>query len=91
MKSFDNNFITKIVTDPPWGLYENIENIESFYSAMIKELVRVLKPKGIIVLLTARKDEFEKILSKQKNLELLEKYEILVSGKKSGIYKAKKK
>lgn len=92
MKSFEDGFITKIVTDPPWGLYENIKDITPFYISMMSEFLRVLKSGGIIVLLTARKDEFEEVLSKHKgNLNLQEKYEILVSGKKSAIYKIKKK
>lgn len=90
MKAFENDFISKIITDPPWGLYKDIKNITAFYALMMKEFVRVLKSGGIIVLLTARKNEFEKVLSKHKNLDLLEKYDILVSGKKSAIYKIKK-
>ncbi len=91
MKAFEDGFISKIVTDPPWGLYEDIKDISAFYASMMKEFVRVLKSGGIIVLLTARKDEFEKVISKHSDLDLLEKYEILVSGKKSAIYKIKKK
>ncbi len=92
MKTFDDNFITKIATDPPWGLYENIKNITSFYSSMMNEFLRVLKSDGIIVLLTAKKDEFENVLANHKNNFILqEKYDILVSGKKSAIYKIKKK
>ena len=91
MKAFEDGFVSNIVTDPPWGLYENIKDITAFYASMMKEFVRVLKKDGIIVLLTAKKDEFEKVLSKHRDLDLLEKYEILVSGKKSAIYKIKKK
>jgi 23S rRNA G2445 N2-methylase RlmL len=91
MKVFENGFVSKIVTDPPWGLYENIKDITAFYTSMMKEFVRVLKTGGIIVLLTAKKDEYEKVISKHSDLDLLEKYEILVSGKKSAIYKIKKK
>lgn len=92
MQSFEDSFITKIVTDTPWGLFENIKDIASFYSSMMNEFLRVLKSGGIVVLLTARKDEFESILSSHKNsIELQEKYDILVSGKKSAIYKIKKK
>ena len=91
MRTFEDGFVSKIVTDPPWGLYEEIKDITAFYAAMVKEFVRVLKTGGIIVLLTAKKDEFEKVLSKHSDLSLLEKYEILVSGKKSAIYKIKKK
>jgi len=90
MQLFEDNFITKIVTDPPWGLFEDIKDITSFYFSMTDEFLRVLKSGGIIILLTARKNEFENILSSHKNsIELQEKYDILVSGKKSAIYKIK--
>ncbi len=92
MQSFENAFITKIVTDPPWGLFEDIKDITSFYFSMVDEFLRVLKSGGIIVLLTARKDEFENVLSNYKNsIELQEKYDVLVSGKKAAIYKIRKK
>lgn len=85
MKSFEDGFITKIVTDPPWGEFENID-INRFYPSMIKEFVRVLKKNGIIVILTAKKKELEEIVAGQ-SLEIKEKYDILVSGKKAAIYK----
>jgi tRNA G10 N-methylase Trm11 len=83
----ENNSIDTIVTDPPWGMFNQI-NIEELYKNMMTEFSRVLKPKGILVLLTAQKELFEKILEEAKtNFQLEEKYNILVSGKKSSVYK----
>ena len=89
LASFDTNFIHKIVTDPPWGLFERLDgDITKFYRLMLKELARVLCINGIMVILTARKDEFEQaIAGENKRLKLLNKYDILVSGKKAAIYK----
>lgn len=89
MSVFEDQFIDKIVTDPPWGMYEDVGmDIEIFYNHMMKEMYRVLKPKGIIVILTAKKDELEKVLLGFKSrLKLLEKYNVLISGKKASIYK----
>lgn len=90
MGFFKNNFITKIVTDPPWGIYEGVD-INKFYDSMINEFLRVVKNKGIIVVLTSKKQEFEKIIcNHKKDIKLLKKYDILVSGKKAGIYKLKR-
>jgi len=91
MKGFEDGFIDRIVTDPPWGFHEEIGDVRRFYSAMLKEFYRVLKAGGIIVLLTARKSEFEQSLSTAGNcFGLAEKHDILVSGQKAAIYKIRK-
>ena len=67
--------VNKVVTDPPWGVYE-----------MKNEMQRVVKTNGIIIILTARFKEFEKALL-QTTLHLFKKYSTLVNGKKATIYK----
>ena len=92
LESFEDNFIHKIVTDPPWGVFEELDkDIYDFYSLMLKEFHRVLRSNGILVILTARKDELENALSDfEEELRPLRKYDILVSGKKAAIYKIRK-
>ncbi len=86
--NFDNNFFTKIITDPPWGFFEKVDNIDAFYSKFFEISYRILKESGILVLLTANKNEVESLLNKSLNkFQLQEKYDILISGKKAGIYK----
>ena len=87
MKQIADESITRIVTDPPWGLYTPVKNISQFYRKMLREFMRVLQSGGIIVLLTARKEEFEAALADYDNLSIVKKYDILVSGKKAAIYK----
>ncbi len=89
---FEDEFIDKIITDPPWGFYEDLGmDISIFFDRMLGEFHRILKPKGVMVLLTARKIEFESSLAKYKDeFELCHKYDILVSGKKASIYKVVK-
>ena len=89
--NFDNDFFTKIITDPPWGFFEKIDNIEKFYLDSIGEMHRILKLNGLIVLLAANKEEMSNVLNNFKGkLELVDKFDILVSGKKASIYKIKK-
>lgn len=89
--NFDNNYFSKIITDPPWGFFDKIDNIELFYSEMFKEFYRILAKNGILIILTARKDIMSKVLSLMSSkLKLLNNYDILVSGKKAGIYKIQK-
>ena len=92
LNAFEDSFIHKIVTDPPWGFFEELDrDIDEFYYLMMKELYRVLIPDGILVILTARKEELTRVLSQfNEKLILLNHYDILVSGKKAAIYKIRK-
>lgn len=88
---FDDNYFTTIVTDPPWGFFEKVGNIELFHTKMFEEMHRILIKNGLIVILTANKDLVTKNLnSMQLKLKLVETYDILVSGKKAAIYKIQK-
>ena len=93
MAAFEDGFIDKIVTDPPWGIFEKLDmGIHEFYSLMLREFSRVLGANGILVVLTARKEEFESALSSMGTVfKLLNQYDILVSGKKAAIYKILKR
>lgn len=84
--------IDKIITDPPWGIYtgQDAVELEQLYRGMLAEFERVLKPGGLAVVLMGRKDLFEQALRDRAALILVEKYDILVSGKKAAIYKLKK-
>ncbi|MDR2078028.1 MAG: methyltransferase [Rickettsiales bacterium] len=81
--SFDDDFFDTMVTDPPWGIYENIE--EDFYPKFLEEASRILKPNGKLVLLTAKKEYFYGD-SRIGNFFLKKHFDILVSGKKTGVY-----
>ena len=85
MESIPSKTLDAIITDPPWGYYEKIDNIEQFYIDMFKEFCRVIKKNGKLVILSARKDEFELVLSKQKYI-IYEKIDTLINGKKASIY-----
>ena len=89
--NFDNEYFTKIVSDPPWGFFEKIDNINNFYTKVLNEMYRILAKNGIIILLSANKNEINSILqSMRSKLKLIKNYDILVSGKKAGIYIIKK-
>lgn len=89
MDKYEDGFIDKIVTDPPWGFYEDIDmSISDFYNLMLKELNRILKQGGIMIILTAQRDALEQAINSiNEHVSILKKYDILVSGKKASIYK----
>lgn len=86
----EDQSIDKIVTDPPWGFYNSEGkqemDLDELYADMLKAFTRVIKPDGIIVILTARKEILQEALEKQSSLHTSKKYDILVSGKKAGAY-----
>lgn len=87
MKEIPDGLIDKIITDPPWGIYSAIKNINLFYVKALREMLRVLKPGGLIVMLVGRNVGIKKILEQFADvLELVKKFDILVSGKKATIF-----
>jgi tRNA G10 N-methylase Trm11 len=90
--SFDDGFFTSIVTDPPWGIFSGLdEEPDVFYLKILNEINRITKKSGKIVILTACKNEMDLALKELTNtLKLVNKLDILVSGKKASIYKIEK-
>lgn len=87
----EENSIDCIVTDPPWGIFEKIDNIEGFYLEFLTTFSKLLKNNGRLVLLTAKKQELINSIEKIQELTITEQYDILVSGKKSAVYCINKK
>ncbi len=84
-----NGSIDVIITDPPWGYYEQIDDIEQFYIDMLEEFNRVMKSNAKLILLSARKDEFESAIGSQPFM-IEKRIDTLVNGKKAGVYVIKK-
>jgi tRNA G10 N-methylase Trm11 len=85
------NSIDKIITDPPWGMYEQFHddnggNCVQFYIDIISIFNKLLKPGGVIVLLTASTEELLHAVSLNKELSIENTIRILVSGKKAGLF-----
>jgi tRNA G10 N-methylase Trm11 len=86
MSDIPNDSVDVIITDPPWGYYEDIDDIQFFYHEMLSEFKRVLNPiEGCMVILSARKNEFESAVNKH-GLKLKSKIDTLVNGKKASVY-----
>ncbi len=85
LESAKDNEISLIITDPPWGYYENIPNIEEFYNSMFRSFKRILKAEGRVVVLSARKNEIVAAVKNEKGY-IIKHIDTLVNGKKAGIY-----
>ena len=77
--------ISLVITDPPWGYYEEMPDIEGFYRKMFASLKRVLADGGRAVILSARKEELERSAAAC-NFEIKDSLHTLVNGKKAGVY-----
>lgn len=79
--------IHKIVTDPPWGHFAEIQMpLDVLYRNMISEFMRVLRKEGRLVMLTAQTSLTDEIIRNCTQLTLLRKFNILLSGKKASVY-----
>ncbi|MBR1638581.1 MAG: methyltransferase [Treponema sp.] len=82
---FEDKFLDVIITDPPWGFYEDIGDINLFYQKMFSSFKRVLKEDGKAVILSARKEEIEKAASAA-GFSAEDSLHTLVNGKKASLY-----
>lgn len=85
-----NETIDRIITDPPWGLFNDNENIEHLYNTMLHQFYCVIKTEGIIVILTACKQLLIHLIKEHKGLEIIDEFSVLISGKKAGVFIIKK-
>jgi tRNA G10 N-methylase Trm11 len=74
-----------VITDPPWGFYEDIGDINVFYSKMFKSFDRILNGQGRMVILSARKEELEQSAAAA-GFKIKKSLHTLVNGKKAGLY-----
>ena len=90
---FKYNSIDKIVTDPPWGDYEILNGRAiDYYKKFMMKCSGYLKDSGILVFISSKKDEIDEVLSEMQEVFIVKnKLDILLSGKKVGVYKIVKK
>jgi tRNA G10 N-methylase Trm11 len=79
--------VDAVITDPPWGLYaETALPPENFHREMIAVFGKILKPGGIIIILTARKEELSRAAASSDCLVITGTIPVLVSGRKAAIF-----
>ena len=85
LSNIEDKSVSLVITDPPWGYYEDITDIEEFYRKMLNSFNRVLKNNGRCVILSARKEEFEHA-AMACGFEIKKSLHTLVNGKKASVY-----
>lgn len=81
----EDKSVSLVITDPPWGFYEDIGDIKVFYTDMFKSLDRLLTEQGRLVILSARKEELEETAAAS-GFKIKNSLHTLVNGKKAGVY-----
>lgn len=79
--------IDRIITDPPWGMFEarGSGELEIFYREMLREFARALKPDGLAVVLMGQKEIFDRAVAAESLFSVLSRYDILVNGRKAAV------
>ncbi len=85
LKQIKDNSVDVIISDPPWGFFEDVGDISLFYDKMFCSFKRILKNDGKMIILSARKVELEYAAEKN-NYKIIEKVDTLVNGKKACVY-----
>lgn len=85
LNHIEDKSITLVITDPPWGYYEDIGDIKDFYKKMFQAFNRVLTDSGRLVILSARKEELEQTAA-DAGFKIKNSLHTLVNGKKAGLY-----
>lgn len=85
LKQIKDNSVDVIISDPPWGFFEDVGDIALFYDKMFCSFKRILKNDGKMIILSARKDELEYAAEKN-NYKIIERVDTLVNGKKACVY-----
>jgi len=85
LKDVADKSVDVVITDPPWGFFEDIGDVNVFYGKMFTSFRRVLKDEGRMVILSARKEELEGTAGKM-GLKIVKSLHTLVNGKKAGLY-----
>lgn len=91
LSAIPDGSISKVVTDPPWGLYDaaGATALDKLYTASLCEMQRVLRPQGIAVILSGSA-LLNDAIAQAAGFDRLKAYPILVSGKKAVIHKLQK-
>lgn len=74
-----------VISDPPWGFFEDIGDVNVFYQKMFASFKRVLKSDGKMIILSARKEELETTAA-QLSVKITKSLHTLVNGKKASLY-----
>lgn len=85
LNHIEDKSISLVITDPPWGYYEEIGDIKDFYQKMFLSFNRILSDSGRMVILSARKEELEAAVT-ESGFKIKNSLHTLVNGKKAGLY-----
>ncbi|MFA6504599.1 MAG: RsmD family RNA methyltransferase [Treponemataceae bacterium] len=94
LSRFEDGLFTTIVTDPPWGDWEGLDDaaLVDLYAAFLAEAKRVLAPDGRLVLLVGRNDVLERAIAagpapteaeRSDSWRIDTDFPVLISGKKA--------
>jgi 16S rRNA G966 N2-methylase RsmD len=83
----EDGSITRVVTDPPWGVYQKKPSIEPIYAGLLTQLERILTADATVVLLTERSCPLDALVARAGTVfRIHDTLEVLVAGKKATVH-----
>ncbi|MQA82654.1 MAG: hypothetical protein GEV10_30040 [Streptosporangiales bacterium] len=82
LPSIEDGSVTTIVTDPPWGEYESVDDLRKFLVATFASFARVLNPRGsrVVVLMNRRGVGLLLDVAQEAGFQVVASHDILVNG-----------
>jgi 16S rRNA G966 N2-methylase RsmD len=81
--------VSAVVTDPPWGHYAaTTTSLGSLYQDVARFAIRVLVTGGSLVVLTGAGRDATEALTRRKELALVDRFRVLINGRKAEIVHA---
>jgi 23S rRNA G2445 N2-methylase RlmL len=81
--------VSAVVTDPPWGLYDaTTTSIASLYEDIARFAIRALVTGGSLVVLTGAGPDATEALTGRKELALVDRFRVLINGRKAEVVHA---
>ncbi len=88
-RELQDDDVSHIVTDPPWGHYGgNRGAIEDLYHSIGKKAAQLLRPPGILVVLTGAGEAAIDAMIAGGGLEEADRFPVLINGRKAAVVRA---
>jgi len=89
LSTIPDESVDRVVTDPPWGIFDSTEDQPDLYQQSLVAIKRVLRHRGVAVILSGS-GVLDQVINDTNDLSRLKVLNVLVSGKKANLIKVQR-